>query len=489
MDAEAYRKAAHESIDYIIDYYKTLAERPVVSAVSPGYLRQDLPTAMPTAPESWAAIQSDFDQYIMPGLTHWQSPNFLAFFPANTSYPSMLGELYSAAFSAPAFNWICSPAVTELETIVLDWLAKAMNLPECFLSWGEGGGVIQGSASEAVATTMVAARERFLREVVAAGVEDETEREEVMAAARGRLVALASDQTHSSTHKAALIAGCRFMAIPTTKEEEYALTGASLEKALKDCDEKGWLPFFVTASLGTTAVCAVDRLVEVGKVLSTRKSLWGHIDAAYAGAALVCPEICAEYGGGIEYFDSFDVNMHKWLLVNFDASCLYVRRRDDLISALSLDRSYYRNAASASGLVIDYRDWQIPLGRRFRALKIWFVMRSYGLDGLRAHIRRSLMRGGEFTQRVQERSDAFTILATPRFGLTVFRMVGGNEEEADRKTKKLVETVNREGRFFVTGAKVDGKECVRVVAGSAWGSEKALEDAFAHILAVAEAVA
>ena len=249
-----------------------------------------------------------------------QSPDFMAFFPSNVSYASILGELYSAAFTAPAFNWLCSPAVTELETIVLDWLARLFNLPACFLSDGEGGGVIQGTASEAVVTVMIAARERYLNQTCE-GLEGE-ERDAHRAYIQSRLVALASDQSHSCTAKAALILGVRYMSVPTTMENNLSMAGEHLSEALGRCRSIGLEPFFLTTALGTTSTCATDNFLEIEQVLEpsnyTQPRMWVHVDAAYAGAALVCEEY-QHYTESFRAFDSFEVNMHKWLLTNFDA--------------------------------------------------------------------------------------------------------------------------------------------------------------------------
>lgn len=294
--------------------------------LKPGYLRPLLPQSAPKEPESWAEIQPDIDSKIKPGLTHWQSPNFMAFFPAAVTYPSILGEMYSAAFTAPAFNWLCSPACTELEIVVLDWLAQALGLPECFLSTGptRGGGVIQGSASEAVTTVIVAARERHVRQRASAeGLQEGTpEWEDRTMELRPRLVALGSDQAHSCTAKGARIAGTRYRSVPTRLEDDLAMTGTELRKVLNACEQDGLEPFYITTTMGTTSTCAVDRFAEIKAVLREKKSwqnIWVHVDAAYAGAALVADEwqfIAKEWAEGI---DSFDMNMHKWLLVNFDA--------------------------------------------------------------------------------------------------------------------------------------------------------------------------
>lgn len=310
----------------VTNYFDSLPDQRVLPTVEPGYLRPLIPENPPEEPEEWSAIQADVQAKIQPGLTHWQSPNFMAFFPAGVTYPSILGEMYSAAFTAPAFNWLCSPACTELETIVMDWVAKALGLPECFLSTSSngGGGVIQGSASESVATMMIAARERRVRELaLAEGLKDGSEEyEDRVCHLRASLVALASDQAHSSTAKAAIIAGTRFRSVPTKLEENMELTGEALRKVLEKAERDGLIPYFITLSLGTTSSCAVDRFAEIKAVLAEKESwkrIWVHIDAAYAGSALITEEhqhIARNFAEGV---DSFNVNMHKWLLVNFDA--------------------------------------------------------------------------------------------------------------------------------------------------------------------------
>ena len=303
--------------EIVINYYETLPSRPVQARVEPGYLRPLLPSGPPENGEPWADIQRDIEAKIMPGLTHWQSPNFMAWFPANATYPSMLAELYSAAFTAPAFSWLSSPAVTELETVVLDWMARLLALPECFLSTGEGGGVIQGSASEAVVTVAVAARERFVRQRFGHSP-DSLEKDEQIGRLRAKMVGLASDQAHSSSQKAMNIAGTKFRSIPTSKANEFAMTGDALRNAIEQCKKEGLEPYYLTVSLGATPTCAVDRFEEIAQVMHEYPQIWIHVDAAYAGAALVCEEY--QYlTKAFASFDSFDMNMHKWLLTNFDA--------------------------------------------------------------------------------------------------------------------------------------------------------------------------
>lgn len=487
----------------------------MLPTIKPGFLAPQLPTSAPEKPQEWSEIQPDIASKIVPGLTHWQSPNFMAFFPAGVTYPSMLGEMYSAAFTAPAFNWLCSPACTELETVVMDWLAQAFDLPPAFHSKSAsgGGGTIQGSASEAVVTCMVAARERYLHaKCDAEGLAPEsTEREDRIAYLRGRLVALSSDQTHSSTQKGALIAGTRYRAIPTKLENELSLHGEELEAVLDQCKTEGLEPYFITLTMGTTSTCAVDDFAGLAPVLKAHPNLWVHVDAAYAGAALVCPEYSSKYSPSMAIADSFNMNMHKWLLVNFDASCLFVQNRNHLTRALSVSAAYYVNKHTDSGLVTDYRDWQIPLGRRFRALKIWFVMRSYGLEGMRAHIRKSVTIGEVFADLVRGRPDLFELVTTPAFALTCFRVkpsiltvdstsetgsdfapetaaVQQREQEANTMTKHIGDLINERGQIFITCSSSAGKSFMRVVSGNPNADEKYVRAAFDIIVKTTEEV-
>jgi aromatic-L-amino-acid decarboxylase len=455
---------------------------------------------VPQEGEPWPHIQRDIEAKIMPGITHWSHPGFHAFFPCATSYPSILGELYSSALSGACFNWICSPAVTELETIVLDWLAQALGLPSCFLSTGptRGGGVIQGSASEAVLTAMVAAREKYLRETVPAGLSEE-EREEAVMVKRSRMVALATTLTHSSAKKAALILGCRFRAIKVKEEDGYALTKEGLKAALDECRAQGLEPFFLAVTLGTTDVCSVDDFQGVSEALEEYVpagqpgEVWVHVDAAYAGAALVCPEVQESTRIGlISRFHSFDMNMHKWLLVNFDASCFFVRDREWLVQALSVKQAVYGNKASDGGLVTDYREWQIPLGRRFRSLKIWFVLRSYGVKGLQEYIRRTTKNGEEFAEALRQRSDLFEIVTGPSFALTVFRLAakaeGASLEERNALTRQLYDNVNATGKIWLTSTELDGRFAIRLMTGVRTTEREHIETAVKTLVEVAEKV-
>ena len=411
----------------------------------------------------------------------------MAFFPANATYPSMLGELYSAAFTAPAFNWQCSPAHTELETIVLDWMADILHLPEAFLSKGKGGGVIQGSASEAIVTVMIAARERYVKNACI-GLEG-TERTDKMNDIWSRMVALGSDQSHSSTAKGAKILGVKYLEISVKMEDQLSVTGQGYQDILEKCRREGLEPFYMNTCLGTTSTCASDHFADILSVNTdpkrsafTTNPPWIHVDAAYAGAALVCEEY-KHFTQEFATVDSFDMNMHKWLLTNFDASILFIRNRSNLTSALSITPSYLKNSHTDSGLVTDYRDWSIPLGRRFRALKIWFVLRTYGINGLKAHIRKHIVMGEKFADWVRERSDLFLMPAPPAFALTTFTLRAGNEE-----TKDVYERINAGGEIFITSSVVKGIYMIRIVLANEKGEESHLRKAFALIVKTTEEV-
>ncbi|KAK8128176.1 Aromatic-L-amino-acid decarboxylase [Apiospora sp. TS-2023a] len=497
MDSKEFREAAISSIDHtqVVKYYDTIEERKVVSEVEPGYLRKLLPDHAPEDGEAWSDIQKDVEDKIVPGLTHWQSPNFLAWFPSSSSFPAMLGEMYSTAFTGAAFNWICSPAVTELETIVMDWLAKAFALPDCYMSTGptHGGGVIHGTASEAIATVLVAARDKYLREATKGLTGDE--QEDAMAERRGKLVALGSAATHSATKKAAMIAGVRFRTIPVHAKDGYRLTGESLRATIQALWAKGLEPFFLTATLGTTDTCSIDDFDSITEVLSEpapagHGEIWVHVDAAYAGVALVCPEY-QHLTKQLSKFHSFNTNLHKWLLTNFDCSCLWVRDRAWLIEALSVNLAILQNSYTSSGLVTDYRDWQIPFGRRFRSLKVWFVIRSYGIKGLQAHIRKHVGLGETFAELMKTRSDLFEIVTGPRFALTVFKLKGHDSaaitvDEQNALTKKYYDNIIADGKIFLSSTVVGGAFAVRHCPATPFVEEKHVKNHFEILVAAAE---
>jgi aromatic-L-amino-acid decarboxylase len=414
----------------------------------------------------------------------------MAFFPCSSSFPSAIAEMYSNTYTGAHFNWICSPAVTELETIVMDWLAQALGLPECFLSGGptHGGGVLHGSASEAILTVMVAARDKYLNEATAHLPEGE-EKEEETWRLRSKLVALGSDGTHSSTKKAAQILGVRFATVPVSEENGFAMTGDALAKKLDELKAKGLEPFYLTATLGTTDVCAVDDFPGIARTLAPRAGkpgeIWVHVDAAYAGTALLLDEN-KPIAKPFAEFHSFNVNPHKWMLTTFDCSAVWVRGRKHLINALSIKPHYLRNQYSDNELVTDYRDWQIPLGRRFRSLKLWFVLRSYGIRGLQAHIQSGITLGESLETKLVSRPDLFTIFTKAHFGLVTFRVSAESEEKINTRTSKLYEAINASGQFYLTSTVVNGHFAIRVCTGVQTVREETIQKLFDFLIETTE---
>ncbi|RSL44022.1 hypothetical protein CEP54_014858 [Fusarium duplospermum] len=351
--------------------------------------------------------------------------------------------MYPSAFNGSAFNWVCSPAVTELETIVTDWLANIFNLPETYRSSGSTlrGGVIHGTASEAILTVMVAARDKFLREATEAG------------GIWQRRDAFQHQESCPGLWSAV-------MEIPVSAKNNFALTGADVKAAVKKAHAKGLTPFYSTATLGTTDCCAYDDFESIADALQEvappgKGEIWVHVDAAYAGAALVCPEY-HHFTAQFHRFHSFNMNLHKWLLTNFDCSVTFVQKRSYFIDAFRMTPPYLRNNYSESGLVTDYRDWQIPLGHRFRNLKVWFVIRTFGVRGLQEHIRKGIRHGDLLTQLVKDRSDLFEVVALPRFALVVLRLKGASSDDQNALTEKVYTTINEDGKIYLTSTVLDG---------------------------------
>lgn len=401
-------------IDEIADYYAALASgsMPVKSAVAPGYLSKLLPAHAPENSESFDSVLADFHAHIMPGVTHWQSPGFFAFFPAHTSPPALLGDMLSDAINCIGFSWVASPACTELETIVVDWLRKLCGLPETFSPSGMGGGIIQSTASEATLVALLAAKVRALE-----GAAGNSELEADMSQ---RLVCYASEHAHASVKKATMVAGLlphqfRLVEAPGPM---HSMDADKLSEMMDADTASGKIPFFVCATLGTTSSGAFDPLPGICAA-AKRHAAWVHVDAAWAGAAFICEELRGPLKG-VEGVDSFDFNPHKWLRVTFDCSAMFVRQRHWLRKALSITPEYLRSPEYDAGLVSDYRDWQIPLGRRFRSLKLWFVLRMYGAEALRAHVRLHCIFAVVFADLV--RADARFALAAPvSLSLVCFR--------------------------------------------------------------------
>ncbi|PBC33342.1 Histidine decarboxylase [Apis cerana cerana] len=438
-------------VDYIADYLENIRSRRVYPAVSPGYLRNILPSSAPVNGESWEDIFADIERCIMPGVTHWQSPHMHAYFPALNSPASLLADMLADAINCLGFTWASSPACTELETIVMNWLGKMIGLPEEFLhrpGGSGGGGVIQTTASEATLVCLLAARTRAIRDV------QQNEPDRLPAEINSRLVAYCSDQAHSSVEKAGLIGLVRMKYIES--DDELSMRGETLLEAITQDRADGLLPFFVCATLGTTGACAFDNLKEVGQVCE-QNGLWLHVDAAYAGSAFVCPEFRG-WLKGIEYADSIAFNPSKWLMVHFDCTAMWVKSSQALHRTFNVDPLYLKH--ENSGLAIDYMHWQIPLSKRFRALKLWFVIRNYGITGLQKHIREGVRLAQKFEALVL--ADArFEIPATRHLGLVVFRLRGENS-----LTERLLKKMNSRGRVHCVPAALHGKYVIRFTVTS-----------------------
>ncbi|KAF2554016.1 hypothetical protein F2Q68_00033394, partial [Brassica cretica] len=528
MDSEQLREYGHRMVDFIADYYKTIENFPVLSQVQPGYLHNLLPESAPEQPETLEQVLDDVKEKILPGVTHWQSPSFFAYYPANSSVAGFLGEMLSAALNIVGFSWVSSPAATELEMIVLDWFAKLLNLPEQFLSKGNGGGVIQGTASEAILVVMIAARDKVLRSLGKKALE--------------KLVVYSSDQTHSSLLKACQIAGihlenCRML--KTDSSTNYALRPESLQEAVSKDLEAGSIPFFLCATVGTTSSTAVDPLAALGKIakvgttsstavdplaalgkIAKSNEMWFHVDAAYAGSACICPEY-RQYIDGVETADSFNMNAHKWFLTNFDCSLLWVKDRYALTEALSTNPEFLKNKASQANLVVDYKDWQIPLGRRFRSLKLWMVLRLYGAETLKSYIRNHIKLAKDLQQLVSQdpnfevsvklmlqnllendNKDIYNAfffvwqVVTPRiFSLVCFRIAAvdnDDEKTCNNLNRSLLDAVNSSGKLFISHTvsiyiyvfcfrgkqSLSGKFVLRLAIGAPLTEEKHVMDAW-----------
>jgi aromatic-L-amino-acid/L-tryptophan decarboxylase len=446
MTPDEFRRWGHAVVDWVADYQRRVESLPVCSAVRPGQIRAALPPEPPLCGEPFGSILDDVEQLIMPGITHWQSPNFFAFFPANNSGPAILGELLSAGLGVQGMLWATSPACTELEAHVLDWMAGMLDLPEKFKSTGAGGGVIQDTASSAVLCALLAARER------ATGFRSNDR------GGDGRLVAYTSTQAHSSVEKAVKIAGLgkanlRFIEV----DASFAMRPNALARQIAQDRQAGLQPCFVSATVGTTSSNGFDPLPEVGRICREH-SLWLHVDGAMCGTAALCPEF-RHIHEGLELADSYCFNPHKWMFTNFDCDCFYVANRAALIQTLSILPEYLRNQATESGAVIDYRDWQIPLGRRFRALKLWFVIRHYGVEGLRHHIRRHVALAQEFAAWVKASPD-FELTAPAPLNLVCFTHRAG-----DDFNRRLLERLNQTGKLYLTHAVLNGRYTLRLCVG------------------------
>jgi aromatic-L-amino-acid decarboxylase len=442
MNPDDFRAAGHVFVDWVADYLARVGELPVSPPIEPGWVRAQLPPHPPEHGESWDDIVADLDAIVVPGLTHWQSPNFFGYFPANASGPAILGDLVSSGLGVQGMLWATSPACTELETHVLDWLVELLGLPERFRSDGPGGGVIQDSASSANLCAVLAARD------VHAG-----------STRFDRLCAYASTQAHSSIEKAVRVAGLQPGQLRLIDvDDRCAMRPGALAAAIEEDVAAGLVPFIVVGTVGTTSSLAIDPIDAIADVCE-RRNIWLHVDAAMAGAAAVAPDLRPLVNDGLDRVDSWCFDPHKWLLTNFDCDVLYLADRGPLIRSLSVLPEYLRNQASESGAVIDYRDWHVPLGRRFRALKLWFVIRHYGAAGLDAHVRKGVEAARWLAETI-DADDRFERLAPTDLSLVCFAHRDGN-----LPTEGLLNAINASGRAYVTHTRIGERFAIRVAIG------------------------
>jgi len=458
MEKEEFRRHGYEFIDWLADYFEQVEEYPVKSTVKPGEIKGLLSKDPPGTGEPMEKIFNDFKETIIPGITHWQHPGWFAYFPANNSPASVLAELLTAGLGVQSMIWQTSPAAAELEEVVMQWLARMLGLP------GTMSGVIQDTASTATLCALLTAREK------ATGFEANR------AGLKQPLRVYASEEGHSSIDKAVKIAGYgieNLRRVPT--DERYALVPGELERAVNEDKRQGLEPACVVATVGSTSSAAVDPLKEIGEICN-RYNLWFHVDAAYGGTAALLPEKRWTLGG-VEAADSFVFNPHKWMLTNFDCSAYFVKDEELLTRTFEIHPEYLKTGYDA--VVKNYRDWGIQLGRRFRALKLWFVIRSYGIKGLQDVIREHIRLAETFKSWVEE-DERFELMAPVDFSLVCFRFKkkGVSEDELNRLNKLLLEKVNGSGRVFLTHTSLNGSYVIRISIGQRTTTEKNVREAW-----------
>jgi aromatic-L-amino-acid decarboxylase len=462
MTPDDFRRYGHAVVDWIANYHARIESFPVLSRVEPGQVRTSLPAVPPAKGESLEAMLRDVERLILPGVTHWQSPNFFAYFPCNASGPAILGDLLSSGLGVQGMLWATSPACTELETHVLDWLVNMLALPQKFLSSNTGGGVIQDTASSASLCALLAARECA------------TNFTSNQRGCDGKLVAYTSSQAHSSIEKAVQIAGLGRENLRLIEvDKNFAMRPDALARQIEQDRRDGLVPCFVCATVGTTSSNAIDPVPEIGR-LCRQNDLWLHVDAAMSGTAALCPEF-RRIHDGLEFADSYCFNPHKWMFTNFDCDCFYVADRKTLIQTLSVLPEYLRNKATESGAVIDYRDWQIPLGRRFRSLKLWFVIRHYGTEGLQYHVRQHVELAQQFAGWVKQ-DGRFELAAPAPLNLVCFRHKGGDEIN-----QALMDRLNHSGDLYLTHTRLNERLTLRLCVGQTNTTARHVERAWQWI--------
>jgi aromatic-L-amino-acid decarboxylase len=459
MDIEEFRRRGHETVDWMADYMEQVEAFPVLSPAAPGDIIRQLPPSPPVEGESYDRIMTDLGTVIMPGITHWQHPSFFAYFPANTSPPSILAEMVVSTLSPQCMSWQTSPAATELEQRVMEWMRKMLGLPDVFT------GVIQDTASTATLCAILSARERATNHTI----------NETGFVGKGILTAYCSKETHSSIEKGVKIAGLgkEFLRkIPV--DDSYAMDPVELDAAIDADKAEGRLPTIVVATIGTTGSTAIDPLREIGEVC-TRHGVWLHVDAAHAGTALICPEH-RWMVEGMEHADSFVMNPHKWMMTTLPTSAYFVQDTEALVRTFEILPEYLRTKAEG---VVNYRDWGVPLGRRFTALKLWFVIRTYGVSGLQTMVRRHVELAQLFKGEVDASPDFETLAPSP-VNLVCFRHrpPGVEGDDLDTVNESLLEALNATGKVFLTHTRLGGRYTLRLVVGQTFTEQRHVKAAW-----------
>ena len=463
-ESESFRAQAHRLVDWMADYLAQVGEYPVQPNREPGEVRSRIPNSPPQAPEPFERIVADFEQVILPGLTHWGHPGFFGYFPANTSPPSILAEMLTATIGAQCMSWNTSPAATELEQVMMEWLRQMLGLPESFI------GVIQDTASTATLVALITARDAKVRRSGSA-VEGRID----------RLTVYTSSEANSSVPKGARLAGFKPELIRLVETDEHAaMSMAALETAVAQDKAAGLTPACVVATVGTTGSTAIDPVPAIAAICR-RERIWLHVDAAFAGSAAILPEMRWILDGA-EQADSLVFNPHKWLLVNFDCSAYFVRDRAALLRSFGASAEILK--ASHDDAVVNYRDWGIQLGRRFRALKLWFVIRSYGVEGLQALLREHIRLGKQFAAWV-DAHPGFERIGEAPLATVCFRQRGA---DADALNQRLLARLNATGRIFLTGTRLKSKYVLRLALGHLTTTEADVRGAWELIVKEAEAL-
>ena len=447
MTPDEFRKHAHSLVEWMAIYLENIENYPVKSGVKPREIFNKIPSSPPAEPEPFENLMHDLEEIIMPGITHWQNPSFFAYFPANSSPPSVLAEMITATLGAQCMNWETSPAAAELEEKMMIWLREMTGLPSNL------EGVIQDSASTATLAAIITAREKVTRFAV----------NNDGAASAGILRVYCSGQAHSSVDKAVKICGIgKNNLVKIAVRDDFSMDPASLQKVIEDDKKKGFIPCCVVATIGTTGTTAVDPLRAIGEICS-KNDIWLHVDAAMAGTALILPEFQWMIDGK-EYIDSFLFNPHKWMFTNFDCTAFFIKDAAALIKTFEILPEYLKTRTR--GVVNDYRDWGIPLGRRFRALKLWSVIRSYGTDGLQKKIREHIGFAARLKEMILDESD-FEILAPVIINVVCFRFcpAGLSENNLNELNEKLNHYLNDSGRLYLSHTMINGKYTLRMVTG------------------------